>query len=153
MRNRWHSVNILVAVCFLAGLMPSGPLGTSANAASASPARSPARQSKVQRVRLYVAVLKELKATVLIQDVGTVSVKGGCLIVTVDGTDRTAVLPPYARLVGPLPNPTGIRMQRQTVPLGVERLLPAVRGLYITQSELKEPIPDHCPKAVEIFAG
>jgi hypothetical protein len=157
MSNKWQSVNMLVAVCFFVGLMPSGPLDTSANAHSARAAQSTAPQSKVPRVRVYVAVLKKpIELPLIRPDTGTVSVKGGCLIATVGGVDRTVVLPPYARLIGPTSNPTGIRMLSETVPVGIKQLLPALRALYLLPSqlsELKEPIPDHCPKAVEIFAG
>lgn len=132
----------------------ASPTGMQAIESGKSPsaARPPSeiRPEKVGGV--FVAKMKKALAITLVAPTGTVSVKNGCLIVTVDGTDMTAVLPPQARLVGPPSKPTAIKLSRQTISLGSKRSLPA-GGADVSSSDLQSPIPNYCPREVLVFAG
>ena len=132
----------------------ASPTGMSATGSTKTPnaARSPSEIRPERVDGVFVATLKKALAITLVAPTGTVSVKYGCLIATVDGVDKTAVLPPQARLVGPSSNPTAIKLSRQTVPLGSERALPA-GGADVLSSDLQLPIPSYCPRALLVFAG
>ncbi|HEU0135477.1 MAG TPA: hypothetical protein VFR28_11700 [Allosphingosinicella sp.] len=101
---------------------------------------------------IYVARLKKALAIPLLAPTGTVHVKNGCLVATIDGIDHTAVLPPQARLIGPANAPTAVKLSRRSVPIGESISLPA-GGAEFSASDLQSPIPDNCPARSVVFAG
>ncbi len=112
----------------------------------------PVKPQRGTSPEMYVAVLKKAIAIPLLAPTGTVSVKNGCLVATIDDVDYTAVLPPQARLVGPSDVPTAIKLSRRSVLLGRPMSLPA-GGVEFSPADLRAAIPANCPEKSIVFAG
>jgi hypothetical protein len=111
---------------------------------SASP--QPATSAK------FVAQLRRSIPSLSLRSRGIIEMRNGCLVAIIGSEITTLVLPPHAKIETKGGTVRAVSYSGQRLPLGVPVSLSG-GGADIRSSDLRQPLPDRCPKSLFVIGG
>lgn len=123
-----------------AGPGSSGPV-ESKSPASTSPASAP-----------FVAQLRRSVPSISMLSRGTLEVRNGCLVAVIGEEVSTLVLPPQAKIETKSGSMAALSYSGRRLPLGIPVQLSG-GGADIRDSDLRQSIPQKCPKSLFVIGG
>jgi hypothetical protein len=121
----------------------SEPVGRDVRPAAAGPRTSLPRGGLVTSKKHLVVPGRVVR--------GTLSRRGGCIVVDAEGSVFTAVFPPTAKLISTANGGEAVSWPGRTIPLGELTRIPG--GGSATRADLAAPLPPTCPDSLYAIGG